>query len=406
MEKETKQPPNIITDPIKREPPSRVMKNHPTDLILGNMDESMVTRIRYANLIQFLYSVSSLEPENVKVALMDEAWIRAMQAELARLVAQGYTQVEGIDFDELFAPVASLQSIRRGNVDKTLFIKNIKSDVIFAQIYVDDIVFGSTSNSEVQVFVLQMQQEFEMSMVGELTYFLGLQVKQSDYGSFVSQSKYAKNLVKKFGLENTKHTNTPMSKILKLSKDEQGEKVDPTLYQSMIGSLLYLTASHPDICYSVGVCARYQGNPMESHISVVKRIIRYVNSTIDFGILFSKDTNTNLVCFSDVNWARNANDRNSTSGGCFFLGNNLISWHSKKKICVSLSTTEAEYIDAGSCCTQLLWMKQMMEDHGFDLKTLTIFCDNTSSINISKNHVQHSRTKHIDIRHHFIRELV
>ncbi|XP_060966410.1 uncharacterized mitochondrial protein AtMg00810-like [Cannabis sativa] len=262
---------------------------------------------------------------------------------------------------------------KRGNVDKTLFIKNINSDVIVAQIYVDDIVFGSTSNSEVHVFVSQMQKEFEMSMVGELTYFLGLQVKQSDEGTFVTQSKYAKNLVKKFGLEKAKHTNTPMSTTLKLSKDEQGVRVDQTLYRSMIGSLLYLTASRPDICYSVGVCARYQANPMESHLSAVKRIIRYVNSTIDFGIWFSKDTNSNLVCFSDADWAGNADDRKSTSGGCFYLGNNLVSWHSKKQNSISLSTAEAEYIAAGSCCTQLLWMKQMMADYGFDLKTLTIF---------------------------------
>ena len=409
-----------ITDQIQREPSSRVKLNHPADLILGNLDESMVTRRRYTNLIHFVCFVSLIEPKNVKEALGDEAWILAMQEELdqftrnnvwklvprptdanvigtkwifknksdefgnivrnkARLVAQGYTQVEGIDFDETFAPVARLESIRlllsiacvigfklfqmdvksaflngllkeeafveqpkgfedphfpnhvykldkalyglkqaprawyerltdflishgytRGSVDKTLFIKKVKSDVIIAQIYVDDIVFGSTSDFEVQGFVKQMQDEFEMSMVGELSYFLGLQVRQGDEGTFVSQSKYARNLVKKFGLENAKLTNTPMSTTLKLTKDENGVKVDPTLYRSMIGSLLYLTASRPDICYSVGVCARYQGNPMETHVAAVKRIIRYVNSTADFGLWFSKDTNANLVGYSDA----------------------------------------------------------------------------------------------------------
>jgi hypothetical protein len=133
-----------------------------------------------------------------------------------------------------------------------------------------------------------------MSMVGELTFFLGLQVKQMEGGTFVSQSKYAKNLVKKFGLESAKQVSTPMSTTLKLTKDENGVKVDTTLYRSMIGSLLYLTASHTDICYSVGICARYQSNPMESHVSVVKRIIQYVNSTLDYGIWYSKDTNSNL----------------------------------------------------------------------------------------------------------------
>ncbi|XP_062114376.1 secreted RxLR effector protein 161-like [Humulus lupulus] len=180
-----------------------------------------------------------------------------------------------------------------------------------------------------------------------------------------------------------------MSTIVKLSNDEHGVKVDPSLYKSMIGSLLYLTTSYPYICFSVGVCTRYQGNPMESHITDVKRIIRYVNSTLDIGIWFSKDTNSNLVCFSDADWAGNVDDRKSTSGGYFYLGNNLVSWHSNKQNSISLSTADAEYIATSSCCIQQLWMKQMIEDYGFDFKTLTIFCDNTSDINISKNPVQH-----------------
>ena len=142
-----------------------------------------------------------------------------------------------------------------------------------------------------------------------------------------------------------------MSTTLKLSKDENEVNVDPTLYRSMIGSLLYLTASRLDICYSVGVCARYQSNPKESHISVVKRIIRYVSRTLDYGIRYSKDFNVNLPRFSDADWAGNADDRKSTSGGYFYLRNNLLSWHSKKQNSISLSTAEAKYIAMGSCCT-------------------------------------------------------
>ena len=295
---------------------------------------------------------------------------------------------------------------KREGVDKTLFIKSFKSGITIAQIYVDDIVFGSTVDDKLTEFVEQMKNEFEMSMVGELNYFLGLQVKQSNDGIFISQSKYAKNLVKKFGMDSAKHLKTPMGTNEKLSKDDNGVPVDPTLYRSMIGSLLYLTASRPDIAFSVGVCARYQANPKESHVGAVKRIIRYVNGTADYGIWFSKDTNSSLAGYSDADWAGNADDRKSTSGGCFYLGNNLVSWFRKKQNSISLSTAEAEYIAAGSCCTQLLWMKQMLEDYGIVQDTLIVYCDNTSAINISKNPVQHSRTKHIDIRHHFIRELV
>ena len=122
-------------------------------------------------------------------------------------------------------------------------------------------------------------------------------------------------------------------------------------------------------------------------MTAVKRIIRYVNCTLEYGIWYSKDTNGNLVGFSDADWAGNADDRKSTSGGCFYVGNNLVSWLSKKQNSISLSTAEAEYIAAGSCCTQLLWMKQMMSDYGFEMERLTIYCDNTSAINISKNPV-------------------
>ena len=199
-----------------------------------------------------------------------------------------------------------------------------------------------------------MKREFEMSMVRELNYFLGLQVKQWEDGIFISQEKYAKNLVKRFGLDSKKHTSTPMSSSSKLSIDANGVDVDPTLYRSMIGSLLYLTASRPDIAFSVGVCARCQAAPKESRLTAVKRIIRYVNGTSEYGIWYSKDSNECLAGYSDADWAGCIDDRKSTSSGCFYLGNNLVSWMSKKQNSVSLSTVEAEYIAAESCCAQLL----------------------------------------------------
>ena len=174
----------------------------------------------------------------------------------------------------------------------------------------------------------------------------------------------------------------------------------------MIGSLLYLTASRPDTSFSVGVCARYQADPKESHLSSVKRIIFYVNGTSNYGIWYSFDTNASLVGFSDVDWAGNCDDRKSTPSGCFFLGNNLVSWFCKKQNSISLSTAEAEYIAVWSRCTQLLWMKQILLDYGISQGSMELYCDNMSVINILRNPVQHSRTKHIDIWHHFIREQV
>ncbi|KAK0591893.1 hypothetical protein LWI29_009888 [Acer saccharum] len=472
---------NEVTQPIIRvpnldsnEPAPWVRRLHNKEDVIGDVNEGVRTRRQIANLISTKWIFRNKSDEDGNIV-----------RNKARLVAQGYSQIEGIDFEETFALVARLESIRlllsiscvhkfklhqmdvksaflngflqeevfveqpkgfvdahhpnhvyrlkkalyglkqaprawyerltqflvdnnytRGSVDKTLFIKRDKAELFIAQIYVDDIVFCSTNNTKVQQFVDVMSHEFEMSLVSELSYFLGLQIRQMNDGIFITQAKYAKNLVKKFGLEKAKRCDTPMSTTLKLSKDASGKSVEQTLYRGMIGSLLYLTASRPDISFSVGVCARYQADPKESHLSSVKRIIRYVNGTSNYGIWYSFDTNASLVGFSDADWAGNCDDRKSTSGGCFFLGNNLVSWFCKKQNSISLSTAEAEYIAAGSGCTQLLWMKQMLVDYGFNQGTLTLFCDNMSAINIFKNPVQHSRTKHIDIRHHFIRELV
>jgi len=172
--------------------------------------------------------------------------------------------------------------------------------MMITHIYVDDIVFGGMSNKMVQHFVQQMQSEFEMSLLGELTYFLGLQVKQMKDTIFISQSKYAKNIVKKFGMDNGSHKRTLIATHLNLSKDENGVVVDQSMYRSMIGSLLYLTASRPDITFVVGVCARYQTEPKISHFTQVKRILKYINSTNDFEILYSHSENSMLIGYCDV----------------------------------------------------------------------------------------------------------
>ncbi|CAM8951469.1 unnamed protein product [Rhodiola kirilowii] len=159
-----------------------------------------------------------------------------------------------------------------------------------------------------------MQSEIKMSMVGEMSYFLGLQVKQKVDGIFLSQSKYARNLIKKFDLEKAAHKRTPAATHVKITKDEVGTSVDQTLYMSMIGSLLYLTTSRPDIAHVVGVCARYQANPKKSHLLNVKRIIKYVCGTANYGLWYTKDTNSCLVGYCNADWAGNAEDCRSTSG--------------------------------------------------------------------------------------------
>ncbi|KAK2979423.1 hypothetical protein RJ640_016335 [Escallonia rubra] len=249
-------------------------------------------------------------------------------------------------------------------------------------------------------------REFEMSMMGELTFFLGLQIKQSKEGIFISQSKYTRELLKRFGLDNAKPRGTPISPSVNLVKDENGKDVDNKLFHGMIGSLLYLTASRPDIMFSVCICARFQACPKESHLSAVKRIFKYLSSTLNLGLWYPRSFLLDLVGFSDSDYAGCLVDRKSTSGTSQFLGDALVSWHSKKQTFVALSTAKAEYVAAGSCCAQVLWMRQTLRDFGVSIDHIPIMCDSSSAIDISKNHVQHSRTKHIDIRHHFLQDNV
>ncbi|XP_070002827.1 uncharacterized mitochondrial protein AtMg00810-like [Nicotiana sylvestris] len=175
-----------------------------------------------------------------------------------------------------------------------------------------------------------MKGEFETSMMGELTFFLGLQIKQSPKGIFISQSKYTKELIKKFGMENVKAIGTPMSPTTVLDDDNNGKMVDETMYRGMIGSLLYLTANRPDIMFSVCKCARFQSVPKESHLTAVKRIIRYLIGTTEFGLWYDHSNNFSLRGFSDADFVRDKTDRKSISGTCQLLKNALVSWHNKK----------------------------------------------------------------------------
>jgi len=238
----------------------------------------------------------------------------------------------------------------RGKIDTTLFIKKSNSAVILVQIYVDDIIFYFSNDKLCEEFVTTTQGEFEMSMMGELSFFLGLQIKQSKEGIFLCQSKYCKDILKKFEMESCKGATTPMSTNYYLSADEAGTTMDQTKYRGLIGSLLHLTASRPDIMFVVCLCARFQSSPRESHLKAAKRIQKYLKATTSVGLWYPSHSPIHLVGYSDSDFAGCKLDRKSTSGTCHLLGSSLISWHNKKKACVALSTTEAEYIVAGSCC--------------------------------------------------------
>ncbi|GJR48601.1 putative ribonuclease H-like domain-containing protein [Tanacetum coccineum] len=528
-------------------PTSRINSIHPSTLILRDPQSAVQTRSKvtkssgayaFVSYIQkqrrnnhkdfqhclFSCFLSQNEPKKISEALEDESWLDAMQEELlqfkihkvwilvdlpygkkairtkwvyrnkkdergvvvrnkARLVAQGHRQEEGIDYDEVFAPVARIEAIRiflafasymgfivyqmdvksaflygkideevyvsqppgfidpkypkkvykvvkalyglhqaprawyatlstfllkngyrRGTIDKTLFIKKDKHDIILVQVYVDDIIFGSTKKSWCDDFEALMKSRFQMSSMGELTFFLGLQVKQKEDGIFISQDKYVAEILKKFDFVSVKTASTPIETQKPLVKDEEASDVDVHLYRSMIGSLMYLTASRPDIMFAVCACSRFQVTPKTSHLSVVKRIFRYLKGKLKQGLWYPRVSSFDLEAYSDSDYAGENLDRKSTTGGCQFLGRRLISWQCKKQTIVATSTTEAEYVAAANCCGQVLWIQNQMLDYGFNFMNTKIYIDNESTICIVKNLIYHSKTKHIAIRHHFIRD--
>ncbi|GJT31803.1 uncharacterized mitochondrial protein-like protein [Tanacetum coccineum] len=223
---------------------------------------------------------------------------------------------------------------QRGKIDKTLFIKRHKGDILLVQVYVDDIIFGSTKRELCIAFEKLMHEKFQMSSMGELTFFLGLQVKQKKDGIFISQDKYVEEILKKFRFTEVKTASTPMETQKPLLKDEDGEEVDVNMYRSMIGSLMYLTSSIPDIMFVVYACARYQVNLKVSHLHVIKRIFRYLKGQPKLGLWYPKDSPFDLLAYTDSDYAGASLDRKSTTGGCQFLGCRLISWQCKKQTVV------------------------------------------------------------------------
>ncbi|GKC82061.1 putative ribonuclease H-like domain-containing protein, partial [Tanacetum coccineum] len=328
----------------------------------------------------FACFLSQEEPKKIAEALQDDSWVQAMQEELLQFKLQQvwvlvdlphgmkvigtkwvYRNKRGEEIKECFiyppypgllnpdhpnkvykvvnalyglhqAPRAWYATLstflekhgyKRGTIDKTLFIRRNKKDIMLVQVYVDDIIFGSTNKSWCDEFEALMQSRFQMSSMGELTFFLGLQVKQNKGGIFISQDKYVAEILKKFDLVNVKAAITPMETKLPLTKDEEAFDVDVHLYRSMIGSLMYLTASRPDIMYAVCVCSRFQVTPKISHLNAVKRIFKYLKGKPNLGLWYPRESPFDLEAFSDSDYGGSNLDRKSTTGSCQFLGQRL-----------------------------------------------------------------------------------
>ncbi|KAG6384847.1 hypothetical protein SASPL_153666 [Salvia splendens] len=239
-----------------------------------------------------------------------------------------------------------------------------------------------------------------------MTYYLGVEVKHREDGIF-TQEHCTKEILKKFKIEDCKPINTPVECGVKLSKNDEEEKVDPTLYKSLVGSLPYLTCTRPDILYATRLVSRYMENPTTTHFKAVKRILQYLKGTIGYGLSYSAANDYRLVGYNDSDWAGDNDDRKSTSGYVFYMGDTTFTWMSKKQPIVTLSTCEAEYVAATFSVCHAIWLRSLLSELGWPQKEPTTICvDNKSAIALSKNPVFHNRSKHIDTRYHYIRECV
>ncbi|KAG8489064.1 hypothetical protein CXB51_017032 [Gossypium anomalum] len=383
----------------------------------------------------------------------------------ARLVVKGYSQQYGIDFMETFAPVARLDTIKllfalaaqkhwkvhqldvksaflngflreeifieqpegfkaprawydridtylsrlgfeKSVSEATLYVKRLKGEtLLIVSLYVDDLLVTGSKEELINEFKEQMLKVFEMTDLGVMTYFLGMEVNQSDQGIFISQHIFALKILSKFCMANCKPVNTPVAQGEKLSRSESVERVDEKEYRSLVGCLLYLTATRPDIMFGVSLLSRFMHCCNVTHFKAAKRILRYVKGTLNHGVMFKKEKELKLIGYSDSDWAGSVDDMKSTSGYFFTLGSGVFCWSSKKQQTVAQSTAEAEYIAAAAAVNQAIWLRKLLSDLNEEQSEATkIMVDNQSAVAIAKNPVFHGKTKHFKIKLHFVRE--
>ncbi|KAK2440388.1 putative mitochondrial protein [Trifolium repens] len=407
----------------------------------------------------------------------------------ARLVARGFLQREGLDYSEVYSPVARIETVRlvvalanarnwpmyhldvksaflNGPLEEVVYVtqppgfvsnekkhmvyrlkkalyglkqaprawnkridgflvkqgfKKCKSEygvyvqkstlsIILICLYVDDLLVTGSNASKIKKFKSVMMNEFEMTDLGKISYFLGIEFLNTSKGLMLHQRKYAGEILKRFNMTDCTYAITPMETNLKLEKNVDEDAVDPTLFKQIVGSLRYLCNSRPDICFAVGLISRFMEDPRQSHMKAAIRVLKYVAGTQDFGIFFpktAKNEKLEIMCYSDADWCGDKMDRRSTTGYFFKFLKAPVAWCSKKQPVVALSSCEAEYIAGAYAACQAVWINSVLRELQIDVKKpITLQIDNQSAINLAKNPVLHGRSKHIEARFHFLREQV
>lgn len=282
------------------------------------------------------------------------------------------------------------QNFKRSSSDSNLYIKTTDSDIILLVIYVNDLIITSSSASLIQGIKQSLCQSFDMTDLGLMHYCLGVEVWQQPSGIFISQSKYARALLDKFRMQDCKTASTPMEKGLKLSAQSDSPPVDDTTYRQLVSSLIYLSATRPNISFTVNYISRFMTASKADHWIAAKRVLRYVKGNPDYGILYSRSSNPKLRGFTDSDWVGSVDDKKSTSGYVFSLGFDAVTWTSKKQQVVSLSSTKAEYRGTVKAGCEVVWLRQMLGDMQMSpAGPTTLFVDNDGVIKLAWNPVFH-----------------
>jgi len=293
------------------------------------------------------------------------------------------------------------------DADFSLYVKKPNHGIVVIVIYVDDLII--TGDNDVDIFNLKklLKQKFEMKDLGELRYFLGIELIQSPKGIWLLQRQYVLNKLAEYGMTGCKPISIPLEQNVKLSADEGDLVEDTTIYRRIMGSLIYMTITRPNLSITVGVVSQFMQTTRKPHLDAVKRILRYIKHTLQCGIFYETKSQLQVHGYTDVDWADNVLDRKSTSGFMFSFGSGAVSWSSRKQPTVALSSTEAEYRNAAIAACEVVWLQKLLSYLGQLVDAhVVIYCDNISSILLVNNPVYHARTKHIEVRYHFIREKV
>jgi hypothetical protein len=291
--------------------------------------------------------------------------------------------------------------------DTSLFVCRRGTDTVYLLLYVDDIVLTASSPQLLQHVIEALKREFAMKDLGPLHFFLGVAVQRHKDTLFLSQKQYTLDILSRHGMSDCKPCSTPVDTCAKVSADAGPPVADPTAYRSLAGALQYLTFTRPDIAYAVQQVCLHMHDPRETHFVAAKRILRYLQGTLQFGLIIPRATPSQLIVYTDADWAGCPDTRRSTSGYAVFLGGSLVSWSSKRQPTVSRSSAEAEYRAVANGVAEVSWLRQLLQELHHPLQTASlVYCDNVSAVYLSTNPIQHQRTKHVEIDLHFVRERV